>query len=167
MFPLKERIISGYTFGVPTSYSSFHLGCDYRARNVALYAPFDGNILLLQNGVQGGWTIWFRPDHDQNTIMRFMHLDGSMKIPVGHVTEGQQIAITDTSGWATGPHLHLDCHEGLWISSADITNHTGWIDPETYDWNWKKPEAILASATSVPVTIADFWVTATFKGQCS
>src|SRR5579883_1902182 len=104
MFPLKIKQIDGYTFGVKTFYSNFHLGCDYKADKSELYAPFNGTVQTTV-GIQGGNTILFRPDN-QDILIRFMHLDRFLK--TGHVKEGDLIAITDNTGVTTKPHLHID-----------------------------------------------------------
>src|SRR6185369_6974849 len=131
MFPLKERIIGGYTFGEPTFYSKFHLGIDYKADKTPIYAPFDGTIIQTipaSQAPQGGNTLWFKPDN-QDVIIRFLHLKSfSAK---GHVTEGQQIAVSDNTGISDKPHLHLDISK----HAVNIYDKSNFIDPEKFNWN--------------------------------
>jgi len=139
MFPLNERVIGGYKFGERTWYTSKHLGTDYRARYVPLYAPFDGEIVAELKGVQAGLAIHFVPDHD-NVTMRFLHLS-EFKAPKGRVTKGQLIAITGNTGFlTTGAHLHLDITVGR---SVNINDFSRFIDPEGYNWNWEPPTSEL------------------------
>jgi hypothetical protein len=128
MFPLKTRIIGGYSFGVKTSYNSRHLGVDYKAHYTELYAPFDGRV-ERHDGNQGGITLWFYP-HGL-PVIRFMHLSDVKK--TGEVKEGDLIAKTGNTGeLSTSPHLHLD------ISKTDQgafwQDFNNFIDPETFDW---------------------------------
>lgn len=130
MFPLKQRKIGGYTFGVPTWYNSFHIGCDYSAKYVELYAPFDGTV-RNGKGDEAGNFITFKPDHD-NVEMRFLHL--SKFIKSGRVKEGELIAITGNTGNSSEPHLHLDISK----NKVDLNNIKNFIDPEKYNWNLLK-----------------------------
>lgn len=126
MFPLRVRQIGGYTFGAETFYSAHHLGTDYKANFVELYAPFNGESSTA-TGVQGGKTITFRPD-GQDVVMRFMHLS---EMHSGHFNEGDQIGVTGNTGSATtGAHLHIDISKG----SVNINDFSNFIDPESYDW---------------------------------
>jgi murein DD-endopeptidase MepM/ murein hydrolase activator NlpD len=128
MFPLKERKIIGYKFGQKTSYSNFHLGVDYKANFVPLYAPFDGTITATLNGSEGGLTIWFHPDND-DVLVRFLHLSKILKHS-GKVKAGEQIGITGNSGHSDFAHLHLDISK----HSLQLNNISNFIDPEKYAW---------------------------------
>jgi hypothetical protein len=134
MFPLSKREVGGYRFNVRTWYSLHHLGVDYRAVNVPLYAPSDGEIIYEGYGPQGGNMIYFRPDK-ATVIIRFLHLS-KYSAPKGRVVKGQEIGITGNSGMlSTGPHLHLDINvnpAALLSGNLDIAN---FIDPEQYEWN--------------------------------
>ncbi|MDQ3816120.1 MAG: M23 family metallopeptidase [Acidobacteriota bacterium] len=126
-FPLKERKIGGYKFGVKTWYNNFHLGTDYYAVFVNLYAPFNGTITKATGSV-GGRMIYFKPDN-QDVVIRFLHLREIVR--TGRVQEGEFIAVTGDTGNAKGmPHLHVD------ISKHDINlNKTSnFIDPEKFNW---------------------------------
>jgi murein DD-endopeptidase MepM/ murein hydrolase activator NlpD len=129
MFPLREKKIGGYLFGRKTWYSSRHLGVDYvAAKGTSLFAPFDGEIVKRFWGVQGGNTIWFKPD-GQNVVIRFMHL--SAFNANGKVKSGQIIGYTGNTGSLTkGAHLHLDISKG----TVNIWNFANFLDPEKYDW---------------------------------
>jgi hypothetical protein len=146
MFPLKERIVSGYRFSQPTFYSAHHLGTDWKASYVPLYAPFDGVILEAFTGVQGGKTLWFKPNHD-NVVMRFLHLDSFNVVKGAKVRQGEHIATTGNTGkLTTGEHLHMDISE----PPFQLVFPGTFTDPELYNWDWVKPEPV-----PVPIT---FWI---------
>lgn len=137
MFPLKEKKIGGFTFGqiYPKSFGTLaghkHLGVDYRAvTGTPLYAPFGGQITNTLIGVEGGKTIWFKPEND-NVIMRFMHLLNIGCNKGDWVQEGKFIGLTGNTGSATtGAHLHLDISK----KSVDIYTFANFLDPEKYQW---------------------------------
>jgi len=128
MFPLKERKITGYKFGVPTFYSKFHLGVDYGKEGMDVFAPFDGTVVLATYGQEGGNTLWFKPDN-RDVIIRFLHLSQFI-VYTGKVAEGIRIAVTGNTGHSTLGHLHLDISR----KKVDINNPKNFIDPEKYDW---------------------------------
>ena len=130
MFPLKQRAIGGYAFGVRTFYSKHHLGVDYRsATGTPLYAPFDGYIMSQTKGVQGGNTILYKPS-GQDVVMRFMHLF-KFATKGGKVKKGDIIAYTGNTGaFTTSPHLHLDISK----HALNIYDFGNFIDPDKFDW---------------------------------
>lgn len=132
MFPLKNRKIVGYTFGVPTFYSNFHLGTDYGKENEVIYAPFAG-VVTKAFGKEGGNTILFKPDA-RPELIRMLHCKKILK--VGHVEEGEEIGIVGYTGLVSPPgpagsHTHLDISIN---GKLDIYNHKNFTDPEKYDW---------------------------------
>lgn len=149
-FPLKDRAVGGYTFGEPTFYNAHHIGVDYHApEDTPLYAPFAGVIQEAFSGIEGGKTIWFKPDHD-NVIIRFLHLDRFLVKKGDRVEEGAEIALTGNTGkLTTGPHLHLDTSRG----SVNLSWPGNFVDPEQYAWDTVTPPQ-----EPIPVPII-FWVT--------
>lgn len=129
MFPLKTRQITGYKFGQPTFYSNFHLGTDYGKEGLEVYAPFDGLITFRGVGVEGGNTLWLKPQN-LDVVMRFLHLSQFLVQQGQSVKEGQIIAITGNTGHSTAGHLHLDVSK----HKVDINNTKNFIDPEKFDW---------------------------------
>lgn len=129
MFPLRERKITGYTFGVPTFYSKFHLGTDYGTEGLEVFAPFDGKIIFRGYGQEGGNTLWLKPNN-LDVVIRFLHLDKFLISPGQLVKEGQNIAITGNTGESTQGHLHLDISK----HAVDINNTANFIDPEKFAW---------------------------------
>lgn len=148
MFPLKTRKIGGYKFGQKTWYTAHHLGVDYSAKlGTKLFAPFNGKIVQVLIGKQGGKTIWFKPDND-NVIIRFMHLS-EFKVKTGDkVKEGDLIALTGNTGSATtGPHLHLDISK----KTVQLSNFANFLDPEKYQWEPKKEAEEILMTLEVPI----------------
>jgi murein DD-endopeptidase MepM/ murein hydrolase activator NlpD len=127
MFPLSKREITGFSFGVPTFYSNFHLGVDYGTEGMELHAPFDGKV-LTSYGHDGGNTIYFYPTGHKEMI-RFLHLDHFIK--TGWVNMGDVIAITGNTGVSTRPHVHIDISKN---GSLDLNNLSNFKDPEKFDW---------------------------------
>lgn len=124
--PLKEWNIlkRGYTFGVKTYYSNFHLGLDLLCPiGIPVYAPCDGKITFSGMGKQGGGTIWFEFG---GYVIRCLHL--SQKRGVGSYKEGDIIGHTGNTGESPTPHLHIDVS----IKKIDLNNHSNFIDPEKF-----------------------------------
>ncbi len=128
-FPLDEQIVGGYDYGVKTSYNDFHLGVDWRARYVPLYAPKNGTIIWTGYGLQGGWTIWFKSD-GENVIIRWLHLKlWSILVKKGQkVKEGQRLATTGNTGKSDLPHTHED----IWKNGKVTLKAEDTINPHDY-----------------------------------
>lgn len=124
-YPLDNwlTIKRGYTFGVPTSYSDFHLGTDLIVpTGTPIYAPCDGFVTTMV-GSQGGNTIHLKtPTH----LIRFLHL--SVFKMSGEVKEGDIIGLTGNTGLSTGPHLHTDISKGNLV----LGNKANFVDPEIF-----------------------------------
>lgn len=119
MFPLKKKKISGYSFGSPTFYNSFHTGVDYAAKYVEYYAPFSGKATSGE-GVQGGkfWQLITPDGH------KFIARHLSQIIKTGIVKEGELVAITGNTGkFTTKPHLHQEVYKNNRL-----------VDPEKFIW---------------------------------
>ena len=143
-FPLDQRAIGGYIFGQKAWYSlpySAHLGVDYKASYVNLYAPCEGDIIYQGYGLQGGNTIHLKIVRDGVTyIVRFMHLKRFIR-GLGHVAEGELIGVTGNSGvLTTGAHLHIDISVGSIVLPTLLKPFpTNFIDPEKFNWSNDAP----------------------------
>lgn len=171
MFPLSKRTVSGYAFGQPTFYSAHHLGTDYEAaEGTALYAPFDGTVIEAFSGIEGGKTVWFRPDGTSD-IIRFLHLS-EFRVPKGtHAKEGELIALTGHTGRIVGndgkprtyaPHLHTDISKG----SVVLAFKGNFTDPEGYAWETRHDtqEGNVAQAETASVHVpVEFTVRSTVR----
>ncbi|MGH7141851.1 MAG: murein hydrolase activator EnvC family protein [Minisyncoccia bacterium] len=64
----------------------------------------------------GSFGKWIFIDHSDGLSTMYAHL-GEIDVTKGqHVTRGQVIGYSDTTGYATGPHLHF----GVYVSSATV-----------------------------------------------
>ena len=133
-FPLDQKIVGGYKFRQKTWYKTLHLGTDWRAKYVKLYAPTDGKVLKAPWGTQGGQWLYF--EDNQGNIHRFVHLS-RVYVKSGKVKEGKLIAKTGNSGqYTSSPHSHEDITKaGLKVNWNKISQ---FMDPEKF-YQLKKP----------------------------
>lgn len=124
--PVVGKYKTGYTFGVPTSYSSFHLGYDYgQPKGSPVIASESGQIVYVGTGTQGGRTIHLLGA--SRALLRYLHLD-TWKVKKGdQVLAGDVIGTVGSTGsLSTGPHLHFD----VWTTGKiDLKNRKGLVDP--------------------------------------
>lgn len=153
-FPLDEKIVGGYGYGVPTDYSPHHLGVDWKATYAPLYAPKDGTVLKTFVGLQGGNTMWFNPKGEK-TLIRWLHLS-EFKVTQGLVKEGQLLAITGNTGHSTGPHLHEDCFKDgiLTLEFKDTINPMDYYLPPMTVYKQAGQPALYTSIGSILVPFA-------------
>jgi len=54
--------------------------------------------------------------HADGTIALYMHINTASVATGQSVSQGQEVAKSGTTGWSTGPHLHLQVQEncGIW-----------------------------------------------------
>ena len=127
----KREVIKGGAFKDPlyeAYWHTVHLGCDYRAKYVPLYAHIDVSVFGLYWGKQGG--NWLEMRGVDGYKLRLAHLK-EYTVKQGFYKEGTQLAITGNTGEkTTGAHLHCEV-----INPQSIH-----IDPEIYFNNLlKKP----------------------------
>jgi murein DD-endopeptidase MepM/ murein hydrolase activator NlpD len=94
-----ERVFNGEV-------KSRHLGLDYAApAGTPVHAINDGTVILARGlYFEGGFVVI---DHGQGLLSLYLHLS-QFKVKEGDkVKTGQLIALSGSSGRATGPHLHL------------------------------------------------------------
>jgi murein DD-endopeptidase MepM/ murein hydrolase activator NlpD len=127
-YPIKDWKTAkrGYKFGVPTSYSDFHLGEDHIVpQGTQVVAPTDGRVVGVMYGKQGGNTVWFKMNNGK--LVRFLHLS-AFKCKMNQVMkEGQVLALTGNTGLSTGPHLHTDVSKN---GHLELNNHANFEDPD-------------------------------------
>ncbi len=152
-FPLDEQIVGGYDYSVPTDYSPHHLGVDWKANFAPLYAPKDGVILKCFVGLQGGNTIWFKPN-GEDIIIRWLHLS-EFKVQPGAVKEGQLIAITGNTGHSMGAHLHEDCFKNsVSLKFEDTINPHLYYLPPSVTYKQKDKPALYVKVGYILVPFA-------------
>ena len=85
-----------------------------------------------------GWDIYsgffVAVDHANNWTTRYRHLYGQSPVKAGQqVSQGQVIGTVGSTGWSTGPHLHLDLWNTNPQSPEAIYKQDWWAhDPELY-----------------------------------
>lgn len=126
-FPLAEQKVSGYDYGVPTTYTAKHLGVDWKARYVPLSAPCAGKVISCANGPEGGNTLLFQPSGEK-TVIRWLHLDQFKCKPGETVLQGRLLAITGMTGNSQGPHLHED----IWKDGVVTLKYADTLNPHEY-----------------------------------
>lgn len=135
MYPLKSwtTLRNGYIFRQRTWYTRYHLGLDKIAPAwTKVYAPFDGKIVASgKTAVQGNY-VHYRANHDSKKLFRLMHLI-QRGHGVGNVKEGEIIGYIGSTGLSSGNHLHVDSS----VPNHNIYNINLFINPATYNWNWK------------------------------
>lgn len=135
MYPLANwnALRRGYSFRQRTWYTTYHLGLDLITPAwTPVYAPFKGKIVASGRTAAQGNYVHYRADHDPQKLFRFMHLVQPGR-GVSNVSEGTIIGYVGSTGMSTGPHLHND----ISLPNHNIYNIGLFIDPETYNWNWK------------------------------
>ena len=134
IWPLDNHAVSrGFYY-----LSSIYIGGQHMGTDIP--APSGTPIKVVADGeVRGiGWDIYsgffVAVDHAGNWTSRYRHLYGQSPVTRGQqVSQGQVIGTVGSTGWSTGPHLHLD----LWnlIKQSDEAMYkAGWWahDPEIY-----------------------------------
>lgn len=111
-FPLENAdAVVTQTFGEHThpltGQSSFHRGIDLAAlEGDSVLAVADGTVVMsAYDNVYGNYILL---THADGTQTGYAHLQSLLVTEGQSVQQGQVIGLAGQSGWATGPHLHLD-----------------------------------------------------------
>lgn len=133
VFPLARGVwVRTSTFGPRTDpisgESRVHTGLDLAAPDgTPIMAVADGHVTFA--GIDGGWGGLITIEHTiggQTVATAYVHMWAhGIHVSAGdRVTAGQHIADVGSSGWSTGPHLHLEVRPGGSQAAA--------IDPEPW-----------------------------------
>jgi murein DD-endopeptidase MepM/ murein hydrolase activator NlpD len=110
-----------------------HWGTDLDAPNgTAVHAMADGTVETVAvnqhvaaGGRVTGWGQYVVVRHDDGSRTLYAHLENGSPVPVGtRVEAGDVIARSDTTGGATGPHLHIE-----YAPNGQIFNNASKVDP--------------------------------------
>ncbi len=119
-YPITQKygeIVPGVTFqGKP------HTGIDYGCpTGTPILASADGTVMAAGWDLTGyGFRVILR--HADGRATLYAHLD-SISININQkITQGQEIGISGSTGYATGPHLHFEARK-VW------NNYTSHFDP--------------------------------------
>lgn len=86
--------------------TEFHTGIDLKAKYVPIYATSKGKVLTA--GYESGYGYTVLIDHGYGYKTLYAH-NSKHLVEVGDtVAEGEQIAVSGSSGRVTGPHLHYE-----------------------------------------------------------
>jgi hypothetical protein len=114
--PMAHCYISGYTFMRPPHHMGIDLG---QVMGTETYAMHDG-VIELARGVTGGYANCVTV-RGKDWWTRYAHLQGFTVTKGQRVTKGQCIALCDSTGNSTGPHLHLEIkHRGKFVDPGPI-----------------------------------------------
>jgi len=108
--PLDKIRVTSF-FGVIRSVlPTPHKGIDFAAaKGTPVHATAAGTVIaagpIAENGGRYGNTVII--DHDGEQSL-YAHLDSVAVVPGQRLTAGQRIGTVGASGFATGPHLHLE-----------------------------------------------------------
>lgn len=100
--------------------ASVHRGLDYRAKpGTPVMAANLGRVLLARPLYYEGNCIII--DHGLGVMTIYMHLSHFEVAEGEHVRQGQRIALSGSTGRATGPHLHLGVRwQGAYLDPAKL-----------------------------------------------
>ena len=109
-----------------------HRGTDYAvASNTPVVAADDGTVIYSEWSDSGGWGVVM--DHADDRTAYF-HNNQLFVYPGQHVTRGQLIALSGSTGNSTGPHVHFEVRDLLtpWHS----VDPYGWTGAGPDPWHW-------------------------------
>jgi len=154
----------------------FHDGVDFGLESgVAVPAAAGGTVAY--SGWYGGYGIYVEIDHGDGSTSFYGHLSGAAVATGQSVSKGQLLGYVGSTGYSTGPHLHL----GYWVngSSADpvpFLQASGWAisnipdpnapadvshdldgypDPGTINWDFESFYELGKSLEDIIKTYAD------------
>jgi len=120
--PVKGRITSGFGDRIHpiTKKKSFHNGIDIAVPvGTPVLAPENGRITEVWDHLKGG--VCLAMVSSSGTRYGFAHLSRRLRKINERVIEGEEIALSGTTGASTGPHLHFTVKKG-----------GQWQDPDKY-----------------------------------
>lgn len=130
--PIKGKIIISQGFGEnPDIYQRFglpgHNGIDYACRvGTAVLACFDGEVVRVEKHPSYGNIVKIM--HKGGYFSLYAHLE-EQKVKIGDkVKKGDVVALSGTTGFSTGPHLHF----GLQSATEGKKNYLYYVDPAGY-----------------------------------
>src|SRR5205809_5315495 len=109
-----------------------HRGIDYAMpTNTPVVAADDGTVIYSEWSDSGGWGVVI--DHADDRTAYF-HNSQLFVYPGQHVSRGQLIALSGSTGNSSGPHVHFEVRDLLtpWHSIDPY----GWTGPGPDPWRW-------------------------------
>jgi hypothetical protein len=109
-----------------------HRGTDYAVpSNTPVVAADDGTVIYSEWSDSGGWGVVMDHAYDRTA---YFHNNQLFVYPGQHVSRGQLIALSGSTGNSTGPHVHFEVRDLLtpWHSIDPY----GWTGPGQDPWRW-------------------------------
>src|SRR5207237_868645 len=122
-----------------------HRGTDYAvASNTPVVAADDGTVIYSEWSDSGGWGVVMDHAYDRTAYFHNLEL---FVYPGQHVSRGQLIALSGSTGNSTGPHVHFEVRDLMtpWHSIDPY----GWTGPGPDPWRWDMGN-LWAKGTPVP-----------------
>ena len=122
-----------------------HRGTDYAvASNTPVVAADDGTVIYSEWSDSGGWGVVMDHAYDRTA---YFHNNQLFVYPGQHVSRGQLIALSGSTGNSTGPHVHFEVRDLMtpWHSIDPY----GWTGPGPDPWRWDMGN-LWANGTPVP-----------------
>jgi hypothetical protein len=109
-----------------------HRGTDFAVpSNTPVVAADDGTVIYSEWSDSGGWGVVIDHAFDRTA---YFHNNQLFVYPGQHVSRGQLIALSGSTGNSTGPHVHFEVRDLLvpWHS----VDPYGWTGPGPDPWRW-------------------------------
>src|SRR5712692_2019750 len=109
-----------------------HRGTDYAVpSNTPVVAADDGTVIYSEWSDSGGWGVVIDHAYDRTA---YFHNNQLFVYPGQHVSRGQLIALSGSTGNSTGPHVHFEVRDLLvpWHS----VDPYGWTGSGQDPWRW-------------------------------
>ena len=109
-----------------------HRGTDFAVpSNTPVVAADDGTVIYSEWSDSGGWGVVIDHVFDRTA---YFHNSQLFVYPGQHVSRGQLIALSGSTGNSTGPHVHFEVRDLLtpWHSIDPY----GWTGPGKDPWRW-------------------------------
>lgn len=109
-----------------------HRGTDFAVpSNTPIVAADDGTVIYSEWSDTGGWGVVIDHAYDRTA---YFHNNQLFVYPGQHVSRGQLISLSGSTGNSTGPHLHFEVRDLLtpWHSIDPY----GWTGPGKDPWRW-------------------------------
>jgi Peptidase family M23 len=109
-----------------------HRGIDYAMpSNTPVVAADEGTVIYSEWSDSGGWGVVIDHAYDRTA---YFHNNQLFVYPGQHVSRGQLIALSGSTGNSTGPHVHFEVRDLLtpWHSIDPY----GWTGRGQDPWNW-------------------------------
>ena len=115
-------------FGWRPSIGDFHQGVDLSNSYEPVYCMADGTVTTA--GWFGTGGIAVTVDHGGGLVTWYLH-NSQVLVSVGQrVSAGQQISVSGSTGFSTGPHLHFQintgCSNGVTGTAVNPAAYFGW-----------------------------------------